>query len=283
MRSIAEPCGARQSPQKRSPRFGEPWVSANLPPAIPQEVSIEDRRAAGQGRWVEARDLEEGDVLKKRGGDVLIVTGLTSLQQTCRVYCLEVEQYHNCAIHFLGILAHNGGKREAAATGGKMELAKQLVTVYGTVTLEHFELSILGAADASALLDWLRKNGYQVNPEAREVLASYIDRNWAFVAVKLNPGEKRQYKNEFLPPPYEIGGNKLKMRYLTEDVPYGLVPLSGLGKMFNVSTPTIDAIIHLASLINQTDYMKVGRTVEKLGIARLNVEQLHKFVNKGNI
>ena len=75
-----------------------------------------------------------------------------------------------------------------------------MVQVYGKVTLEHYEVSILGAVAASAFLDWLQKNGYQVNPAVEEVLDTYVDQNCAFVAVKLNPSEKRHYKNEFLPP-----------------------------------------------------------------------------------
>jgi len=53
-------------------------------------------------------------------------------------------------------------------------------------------------------------------------------------------------------------GNKLKMRYLTEDVPYGLVPVSSISKMLNVPSPTVDAIIRLVSIINQTDYEMKG-------------------------
>jgi len=73
------------------------------------------------------------------------------------------------------------------------------VTVYGKVILEHYEVSILGATAASPLLDWLRINGYTVKRAARRVLDAYIRENWAFIAVKLNPGQRRNYKNEFLP------------------------------------------------------------------------------------
>jgi hypothetical protein len=61
-------------------------------------------------------------------------------------------------------------------------------------------VSILGAADASALMDWLQKNGYMVDSEAGKILNAYIEENWAFVAAKLNPSEQRHYENEFLPP-----------------------------------------------------------------------------------
>ena len=74
------------------------------------------------------------------------------------------------------------------------------ITIYGKVTLEHYEVSILGAAATSPLMAWLQSNGYAVDPAAARVLDAYIRDNWVFVAVKLIPGEKRHYENEFLPP-----------------------------------------------------------------------------------
>lgn len=108
------------------------------------------------------------------------------------MYYLEIERYHNCAVHRVGILAHNGKQGEGAS--------HDVVTVYGTITTAHYEISILGAADTTALLNWFHENDYPINPVARDVLDSYIDQKWAFVAVKLIPSEKRQYRNEFLPP-----------------------------------------------------------------------------------
>ena len=73
----------------------------------------------------------------------------------------------------------------------------------------------------------------------------------------------------------------MKSRYLTEDVPYGLVPAASLGDMLGVQTPTMKTIIHLASVINEVDYWREGRTVEKLGIAGLNIEKLREYLEKG--
>lgn len=161
---------------------------------LPQDVPKEEQLMSANGRWVEARDLKEGDVLKDKSGEGLIISSLASRHEKTEVYNLTVEGYHNYAVHQKGILVHNKGGAEAAAA------PEPLVTVYGTVTLKHYEVSILGAAAASALLDWLQENDYQVNRAAEEVLDTYVDRNWAFVAVKLNPSEKRHYENEFLPP-----------------------------------------------------------------------------------
>lgn len=70
-------------------------------------------------------------------------------------------------------------------------------------------------------------------------------------------------------------------RYVTEDVPYGLVTYSSLGKMIGLETPTIDAVIQLFSVMNQVDYMSEGRTVEKLGISGLNIRELNNFLYEG--
>jgi hypothetical protein len=164
---------------------------------LPQDVPAGEREITSRGRWVEARNLREGDALMAKGSGGLEITSLTSRQETTDVCCLAVERFHNCAITQAGILVHNMGKKAAPETSSK---GIGLVTVYGTVTLEHYEASILGAADSSALMDWLRTNEYQVNSAASAVLDSYIDQRWAFVAVKLNPSEKRHYENEFLPP-----------------------------------------------------------------------------------
>lgn len=45
----------------------------------------------------------------------------------------------------------------------------------------------------------------------------------------------------------------LHHRYVSEDVPYGMLPVSAFGKLLGVSTATIDSVIHLASAMNETD------------------------------
>lgn len=130
---------------------------------LPQDIPKEEQRTTEHGRWVEARDLKEGDVLNRKSGEGLIITSLSSRHKKIEVYNLNVEDYHNYAVHQKGILVHNKGGKALAEEETAPDSA---VRVYGTVTLEHYEVSILGAAAASALLNWLRKNDYQVNPAA---------------------------------------------------------------------------------------------------------------------
>lgn len=82
-------------------------------------------------------------------------------------------------------------------------------------------------------------------------------------AMMANPG----YRGILAP-------KRLNMRYLTEDVPTSLVPIASVGKKLGVETPTINSLIHLASLLNQTDYWEIGRTVERLNIADLSLREL---------
>lgn len=70
-------------------------------------------------------------------------------------------------------------------------------------------------------------------------------------------------------------------RYLTEDVPYGLVPISELGKKTGVPTPHIDAVITLSSTFNGEDYRKNGRSLENLGFAEKSVEEILNFIQYG--
>lgn len=68
---------------------------------------------------------------------------------------------------------------------------------------------------------------------------------------------------------------RLDHRYLNEDVGYGLVFMSRLAGQLGVDTPTMDAVIHLASVLMARDYAAEGlRTPASLGIGGLSAEAL---------
>jgi opine dehydrogenase len=77
------------------------------------------------------------------------------------------------------------------------------------------------------------------------------------------------------------GPENLRDRFITEDVPYGMVLTSTLGDLLGISTPTHDAVIHLASVINRTDYWKTGRGVKELDLSKLSKQGLKKFLIEG--
>ncbi len=73
----------------------------------------------------------------------------------------------------------------------------------------------------------------------------------------------------------------LNHRYLFEDVPMSMVPMVALGQRYGVSMRGMDSIIRLACFIHRTDYWRRGRTLDKLGIQRLSVSELTRYVNDG--
>jgi len=77
------------------------------------------------------------------------------------------------------------------------------------------------------------------------------------------------------------GPEHLKDRYVTEDVPYGMVLLSTLGDLLEIPTPTHHAVIQLASVINRANYWKTGRGVKELGLSTMDKQRLKTYLQEG--
>jgi hypothetical protein len=77
---------------------------------LPMDLPAGEEVATIHGRWVEAREIREGDVLLSRSGGSSTVIGTSSRNVTGEVYFLETEEFHNHAVGREGILVHNGGK-----------------------------------------------------------------------------------------------------------------------------------------------------------------------------
>ena len=73
----------------------------------------------------------------------------------------------------------------------------------------------------------------------------------------------------------------LNHRYIFEDIPMSLVPIASFGQHYGVSVRGIDSIIRLACIIHRTDYLRRGRTLDKLGLEGLSVSELTRYVNEG--
>ena len=56
-----------------------------------------------------------------------------------------------------------------------------------------------------------------------------------------------------------------KSRYITEDVPYLLVPCYELATKLGLRVPIVESCIHIASAYNDTNYFETGRTLAKMG------------------
>ena len=73
----------------------------------------------------------------------------------------------------------------------------------------------------------------------------------------------------------------LAHRFLNEDIPYGLVPLSELGRLGSVPTPTMDHMIHLAGVATGIDFRAKGLTLERMGLAGLDQDAVASLLENG--
>jgi opine dehydrogenase len=77
------------------------------------------------------------------------------------------------------------------------------------------------------------------------------------------------------------GPFSMQDRYVTEDIPMGACLTVSLARKAGIPLPTYEAMIHLASLVNDTDFYVKGRTLENLNLAQLSVEELKRYFLTG--
>jgi NAD/NADP octopine/nopaline dehydrogenase, alpha-helical domain len=72
--------------------------------------------------------------------------------------------------------------------------------------------------------------------------------------------------------------SELHHRYLTEDVGYSMVFLTDLARQLSVPTPTMDAVIHIASIVTGEDFAADrARTMDNVGLSGLTRQQLAAY------
>jgi opine dehydrogenase len=77
------------------------------------------------------------------------------------------------------------------------------------------------------------------------------------------------------------GPKNLDHRYVHEDVGWGLVPWSEIGRVLGVCTPVMDALITLASVMNEIDYRREGLTLAKMGLEGKDITSLERYLYEG--
>lgn len=90
--------------------------------------------------------------------------------------------------------------------------------------------------------------------------------------------EKRDAKEVFFDyasmPERAKGPQSVNSRYITEDVPQGLVLMESLGRVLGIPVPVCTSLIELASAALGKDFRKEGRTLKQLG-----EENIRKILN----
>jgi opine dehydrogenase len=73
----------------------------------------------------------------------------------------------------------------------------------------------------------------------------------------------------------------LHMRYLTEDVPCGLVPLVSLAETAGVATPASRGVVDVACGLLKRDFWAEGRGLGRLGLEGMTVDAIKRYVAQG--
>ncbi|HEX3863422.1 MAG TPA: NAD/NADP octopine/nopaline dehydrogenase family protein [Stellaceae bacterium] len=83
--------------------------------------------------------------------------------------------------------------------------------------------------------------------------------------------------------PYQATGTPKSWdhKYIAEDVPVGLIPMSALGRAAGVPSPAIDGVIHLAGILAGSDFAATARTIERLGLAGMDRAQITRVLADG--
>jgi len=77
------------------------------------------------------------------------------------------------------------------------------------------------------------------------------------------------------------GPASLENRYVTEDIPFGLVAWASLGRAAGVATPIMDSLIEIGGAIMGRNCWKEGRNIEKMGLKDLTLEQIKAYLTSG--
>ncbi|MEK5443440.1 NAD/NADP-dependent octopine/nopaline dehydrogenase family protein [Fredinandcohnia sp. FSL W7-1320] len=110
--------------------------------------------------------------------------------------------------------------------------------------------------------------------EERIKLAEHLNIKTQSILSILNEFYKTDYPSlyEALPGlfPDGLAPTTLDYRYVTEDIPYGLVPISELSRKVGLETPYTDSLINTASLLMERDFKAEGISFEGFTVEDIN-------------
>jgi opine dehydrogenase len=83
--------------------------------------------------------------------------------------------------------------------------------------------------------------------------------------------------------PYQATGTpkSFEHKYISEDVPVGLVPMSALGNAAGIATPAIDALIEVVRCMTGKDYAADGRTLQRMGLSGMDATGIRQVLTTG--
>jgi opine dehydrogenase len=145
--------------------------------------------------------------------------------------------------------------------GANFLFYKEGVTIPVAAVLEQIDLERIAVGNSLQLrlfttAEWIRKY-YDVSGDSLfELIRSCV----AYQSVK--------------------APNSFEHRFMTEDIPYGLMPLASLGRSLGVPTPHISAVIAIANTISRK-VKPAPRTLTEMGLSKFDAENIIARVTNG--
>ena len=83
--------------------------------------------------------------------------------------------------------------------------------------------------------------------------------------------------------PYQATGtpSSLEHKFIMEDVPTGLIPMSALGAAAGVPTPAIDALVAVVHSMTGRDFAAEARTLARLGLSGMSATEICRVMDEG--
>ncbi len=148
-------------------------------------------------------------------------------------------------------------------------------------TLGNFQFYIEGVTQSVAkILDSVDRERVMV---ARKLRCAKIYSAIEWLSMAYNVVEDNLFDAIHSNPGYVgiMAPRTINIRYITEDVPMSLVPISEFGKALGVETTVINSLINIADSIFNKDFRKIGRNLSRLGLDGLNLNQIRNILIKG--
>jgi len=157
------------------------------------------------------------------------------------------------AIFHPAIMIHNAGRIEA--TGGEFQFYLDGVTPTVAKIMEEIDRERVSVAE---------NLGVDVYT-AREWLKFAYDADGANLYEAIH--NQQGYRGIKAPA-------TINHRYINEDIPMSLVPIASLGNHLGINVQAMESVIRLACIARDTDYWENGRTIESLGLEKIDLREL---------
>lgn len=79
------------------------------------------------------------------------------------------------------------------------------------------------------------------------------------------------------------GPSSMKHRYIEEDATVGQTLLITLARQYGIAVPTMEALVHIASVTNGKDYIAQGKSAAHFGWENMSPRQINEYLETGEL